>query len=370
MDFALSEEQQMLRSIAERFVAEKYDEPRRRRYRASSRGYSHENWSLLAELGFLGLPFARSDGGLAGSPADSITVMEAMGRGLVVEPILDEILIGGALLSVAGTAEQKHRLITPIIAGSTHVVLAHAEHGTRFDMRPSDTRLRTGRLYGSKTFVPGGADAYIVTAIEGDSPRLCLVAATTPGLVRRDYRRIDGSVASELYFNGASAEPMSGGIESLEAIADTARVAASAEMLGIMSSLFETTLDYVRQRKQFGKPLGSFQALQHRLADLYVSLEQARSLLYRSALTVSSERGGAIAAAKSYISTAAVHLGEECIQFHGGMGVSDELSIGHGHKRILLLASLFGDADHELARYNTMQRRYRASANSPRRSTG
>lgn len=356
VDFALSEDQTILRNLVERFAADHYDATLRAQYRAMPTGYSPENWVLLANLGFLALPFAEADGGLASSDIDIITVLEAVGRGLIVEPLIDEILIGGALLAAAGTLQQKERWIPRIIAGSAHVVLAHAEHDARFDLKRCDTRLRSGALDGSKTFVPGGADAYVVTAREGNASRLCLVAADAPGLRRRDYRRVDGSVASELSFTGVRAEAMLGDIETVEAVADAARIAATAEMVGIMTLLFDTTLNYVRERQQFGVPIGSFQAIQHRLADLYVSLEQSRSLLYRSALATADERAGAIASAKSFISTAAVRLGEECIQFHGGIGISDELLIGHGHKRILLLASMFGDADYELVRYDRIRR--------------
>ncbi len=306
MDFALTDDQAMLKTVVERFVA----------------------------------------------AVEIATVMEAVGRGLVAEPLLDGAIVGGGLIAEAGTAAQKRRWIGGIVSGEAQVALAWAEHGTRFALDRPATTVVGDTLRGAKTMVAHGADAYVVTARAGEEARLFLVDAHAADLHRRDYRLVDGSVACELLLDGVAAEPMAGGLDALVAVADRARLAASAEMVGIMGLLFDSTLDYVRERHQFGVAIGSFQALQHRLADQYAALEQARSQLYRAMLAPADEASTATAAAKSYISTAAVRLGEECIQMHGGMGVSDELDLGHGHKRILRLASFFGDAAHELRRYD------------------
>jgi alkylation response protein AidB-like acyl-CoA dehydrogenase len=181
---------------------------------------------------------------------------------------------------------------------------------------------------------------------------LWLVAPDAPGLSVRDYRLVDGSAACELRLQGVTgAERLAGGGERLFEAFDTARLAACAEMVGVMSALLDATLEHLRTRHQFGQPLGAFQVLQHRAAELYASLEQSRSQLYRAGLAAPAEAPVVIAGAKAFISAAAVRLGEACIQLHGGMGISDELAIGHGHKRILLLASLLGDSDSELERY-------------------
>jgi alkylation response protein AidB-like acyl-CoA dehydrogenase len=213
-------------------------------------------------------------------------------------------------------------------------------------------------LNGSKSFVPagGGADAYLVsartTAEGGSGVRFYLVEARAAGVERRAFRLTDGSVAVELRLHDAAGESLDGGLDRLESVVERASVAAGAEMLGLMTRLFDSTLEHVRNRRQFGAPLATFQVIQHRMVDLYVSLELSRSQLYRAALLDSEhERPRAIAGMKSYLSAAAISMGEECIHLHGAMGTTDELSIGHAHKRILVLATLFGDSDHELGRF-------------------
>lgn len=356
MDFGLNDDQAMLKTLIERFVGDRYPSGARAGYRATPSGYAAENWALLADLGVLALPFSEEEGGLGGGAVEIATVMEAAGRGLVAEPLLDALIVGGGLIAEAGTAAQKQAWIERIVTGHAQVLLAWAEHGTRFALDRPVTHLADGGLHGTKTFVSGGADAYVVTARDGESVSLFLVAGDAPGLHRRDYRLVDGSVACELRFDGVAAERMAGGLEALAVIVDRARLAACAEIVGIMGLLFDTTLDYIRQRQQFGVAIGSFQALQHRLADQYAALELARSHLYRAMTAEPGEAPAVLAAAKSYVATVAVRLGEECIQMHGGMGVSDELDLGHGHKRILRLASLFGDPAHETMRYDRARR--------------
>jgi alkylation response protein AidB-like acyl-CoA dehydrogenase len=327
VNFELNDDQRMMKVLVERFVADRYGPGQRASYRALEAGYSLQNWALLAETGLLALPFAEDEGGLDGGPVDIITVMEAIGHGLVVEPFLQEILVAGRLLAAAGSASQKSALLAPLIAGEKHVGLAFAEHGSRWAVDRLDTRMTPSGLIGAKTFAPGHVDAFIVTARSNDGTGLFLVDATSTGVSRQNYRLIDGSTACELTFDNAAAEPMDAGLDALATVLDEARLAACAEMIGITATLFDMTLDFIRQRRQFGTAIGSFQAIQHRMADLYAAME-------------------------AYISAMAEHLAEECVQFHGGMGVSDELDIGQGLKRVLLLARLFGDADHEIARYN------------------
>jgi alkylation response protein AidB-like acyl-CoA dehydrogenase len=205
-----------------------------------------------------------------------------------------------------------------------------------------------------------GCDQWIVSAREGGATHdpsgigFYLVSPSAPGIERVDFRLADGTSASKIRFQGAIAgERLPGGYTRFADVMDTARFAAGAEMVGVMSTLFESTLEYLRCRQQFGVPLSSFQALQHRLADLYVLLEQSRSQLYRAAVCIESslQRERSIAGMKSYLSTAAVKIGEECVHLHGGIGTTDELALGHGYKRLLVLATLFGDADTELTRF-------------------
>jgi alkylation response protein AidB-like acyl-CoA dehydrogenase len=370
VQFALSEEQVILRDAVERFVSDRYDFSQRRRYRAESIGYSRENWQTLAELGLFGLPFLTEDGGLGSGPRELAAVMEALGSGLVVEPVLEEVLLAGGLMARAGQPALKEHWLPRIISGDAHLTVAHFEHSARFNL--ADVRVRAYArgggyvLNGHKTVVPlaAAADAWLVSARDhGESADpggigFYLVSATAGGIERRDYRLADGSSASSIHFSNASTlERLSGGFEDFLLCVDVARFAACAEMIGIMSRLFDMTLQYLRSRKQFGVPLASFQALQHRLVDHYVLLEQSRSHLIRAALFLQGGDGGSasvrrsIAGVKSYVSRTAVEIGESCLHLHGGMGMTDELAVGHGYKRLLVLASLFGDADFELVRY-------------------
>jgi alkylation response protein AidB-like acyl-CoA dehydrogenase len=350
LDFRFDSDQEMVRNVAERFLSDRYPAGSRAAYRAEPRGYGERNWAILAELGILAVPVPLADGGLGGGPVEICLMMEILGRGLVLEPVLAELVIAGAILAEAGTESQKQAWLPRILTGDAHIALAYAEHTARYDLDRFTTRFADGRLRGTKTAVDGGSDAYIVTANENGRTGLFFVAGAAAGISRRDYRLIDGSIAGELTFD-TEAEPMAGDLAALHKIADQARIAAVAEMVGLIGTVFDATLDYVRQRQQFGVPIGSFQAIQHRLADQYAALEQCRSQMFR-AMTGDT---AAIAGAKAYVSAAAIRLGEECIQFHGGMGVSDELDIGHAHKRVLRLASLFGDAAHEQQRYHRLQ---------------
>jgi alkylation response protein AidB-like acyl-CoA dehydrogenase len=354
LDFSISEEQQMLRDMVERFAKDRYDPAQRPAHHVPAAGFDAGNWALLAELGLLALPFDEADGGLAGSPTDLMIVAEALGRGVVAEPFLSGILIAGQLLAIAGTAGQKAHWLDRIIAGSAHIALAHSEPDSRFALDRVSATVVDGRISGTKSFILGGtaSDAFIVSARTQDGAiGLFLVDAAAPGIRRHDYRLVDGSTAIEIGFADTPADPMAGGLDDLLALVDALRVPIAAEMLGLMSTLFDVTLDYIRVRRQFSAPIGSFQAIQHRMADQYLALEQSRSLLFRAAMTGGDAGNAARRAAKAYIAAAGVRLGEEAIQLHGGMGVTDELIVGHAHKRMLLLASLFGDADSELSGY-------------------
>jgi alkylation response protein AidB-like acyl-CoA dehydrogenase len=363
VDFSLTEEQMLLRDLIERFASDRYELADRARCRAEPAGYAADNWAALAELGLLGLPFSAADGGLDGGAVEIITLMEGIGRGLVVEPVLEEVILAAGLLAEAGDERQRAAWMEPVIAGEKHLGLAHFEPAARFDLASVATVARRAgdswRLDGEKHLVlaAGNADAFIVTAREsGDAGDfgLYLVDRDAPGVGKREFRLADGSMAAALKFDGAPAgERLAGGGDAFARVVDRTRIAACAEMLGIMSRLFDATLEYVRNRKQFGAPLGSFQVIQHRLADLYVGVEQSRSQLLRAALAAeaSPDFARAVAGMKSYIASAAVQVGEECIHLHGAMGTTDELAIGHGHKRILVLATLFGDTDFELERF-------------------
>lgn len=364
MDFDLSEEQRLLRDLIERYAGDRFDPVKRLAYLREERGFSAEGWRILAETGVLAFPFAEALGGLGGGAAELITVMEALGRGAVTEPVLPVLLLGGGAIAQAGTPAQRARLLPPLIAGEAFAALAHAEHQARFRTDHVATRAVPGdggaRLAGAKRMVLGGpfADDFVVSALdEAGRIGLYLVARDAPGLSRRDYRMIDGSLASDLELAGVEAEPMEGDAETLDAVLADARLAICGELAGLMALMFDATLDYVKTRNQFGQPLGRFQAIQHRMADNYSRLELSRSQLYRAAAgPVGDGREAALAAAKAFISANALALGEDAIQLHGGIGTTEELIVGQAFKRVLLLASLLGDGEWELRRYNALAR--------------
>jgi alkylation response protein AidB-like acyl-CoA dehydrogenase len=363
--FALNEEQTLLKDAVESFVGDHYSAAKRREFRANSTGYSLAVWRGLAELGLLGLPFETRDGGLGGGLTELMTVMEALGSGFVAEPYLEELVIAAGVMAHLGQKTQKGDWLPRVIQGDAHLALAHFEQTARFNL--ADIRVRARRradgfcLDGEKIVVPlaGAADAFIVSARDHGTNTdpagigFYLLPQQAAGVERRDFRLVDGSIASTLVFRGAvTLEKLSGGYADFLWVIDRARIAACAEMIGIAATMFQSTLEYLRARKQFGAALASFQAIQHRLADMYVSLEQSRSQLHRAALyAAGAERERAVAGMKSYVSAAAVKIGEQCIQLHGGIGITDELSLGNGHKRLLVLATMFGDSEFELQRF-------------------
>ena len=368
MQFGLNPDQILLKDALDAFVNDRYGGAGQHRvYRAEAPGYSTDNWRSLAEIGVLGLPFAAEDGGLGSGPRELTIAFESLGSGLYVEPVLEEIVLAGGLLARCGTQVQKEAWLPRLIAGDAHLALAHFEHAARFaldDVRVLATKRGSAvELEGEKSVVPlaATADQWIVSAREGDASTspiaFYLLSPDVAGIERRDFRLIDGTCASALRFRGArTAGRLAGGCQELAAVVDVARLAAGAEMLGIMSRLFTATAEYLKTRQQFGQPLGRFQALQHRMADLYVRLEQSRSQLYRAAASMSTgSRERAIAGMKSYISRAAIEMGESCVHLHGGMGMTDELPISHGYKRLVLLANLFGDANSELERFSRLR---------------
>jgi alkylation response protein AidB-like acyl-CoA dehydrogenase len=365
VDFELSEEQGQLQDVIRRFLSERYAEGMRARHRASPSGYCNQNWQALADLGLLALPLPAQEGGLGGGPVELMVLMEALGRGLAAEPVLEEIVVAAGVLARAGSPVQRQHWLPAVMSGEAHLALAHFEHPARFELSHVETRAHGAEgatlLTGEKPFVlaAGAADAFIVSARESGEVQdpsglgLYLVPAKASGLERRAFRLCDGSVANAIVMRDSAAQKLGGGFAELAAAVDLGRIGAGAEMLGLMSTMFESTVAYLQARKQFGAPLASLQVIQHRLADLYVLLEQSRSHLYRAALGMDGGRDGAraIAAMKSFISAAATEMGEQCIHLHGGIGIADELAVGHGHKRLLVLGALFGDSDYELQRY-------------------
>jgi alkylation response protein AidB-like acyl-CoA dehydrogenase len=361
LNFDLSEEQGLLRDLIERFAGDRYDPAKRLRYVREPRGFCGTGWATLAEMGVLAFPFEETQGGLGGGGVELITIMEAMGRAVAVEPLVPVILLAGGAIERAGTEPQKAEWLPRLIAGEVLAALAHGEHDARFNQQRVTTKAVVTpagvRLNGAKQMALGGgfADIFIVSAMDADGT-LGLYIVPAEGLHRRDYRLTDGSVASDIELRDAVAEPMAGGSEVLDKIMCDARLAVCAELVGLMTMMFEATLDYVKTREQFGQPIGRFQAIQHRMADNYARLELSRSQLYRAAVSDRTDpaRDAAVVGAKAFISANAMALGEDAVQLHGGIGTTEELMVGQAFKRTMLLASLFGDSEWELRRYSTM----------------
>lgn len=358
MNFDLSEDQALFRAAVERFVLP-VDTEFRRRLRSAGDGYDRARWRELADLGLLALAVSEDAGGMGGTPIDLALVAEALGKGNAPDPWLENGVLPARILALSG----KEDVLASVLSGQSIAAFALAERAMRYDLAASAmTARRAGDGYvlsGEKTFVLGGAmaDWLIVSADLDGETALFLLAADTPGLERRAYRIADGSTACELRCLNVAADKGSRlplGMDDLRAVADDVRLLAAAEMAGLAQRLFDDTLAYVKQREQFGAALGTFQALQHRLVECYAALEQARSMLYRAALADRSDPAAwhrSCAGAKAFIGEQADRVAREAVQMHGGMGVTDELAIGHALKRVLLLSRLLGDADSALAEF-------------------
>lgn len=344
MDFDFSEDQQLLGAAVERFVADRYADPvaARRAARSGTGAIDPQNWRRLADLGLIGLAVPAESGGLGGGRVETIIAMEALGHGLVAEPIADVALVAAPLLAAAGSP-----MAAALIAGDRIAVLADSEAASG---GARATRVRDGRVDGRKTAVlqGGTADLLIVTAIDAAGPGLWLVDAAAAE--RRPWRLADGSSAAEVTLHGAPGTRL-GGADLLPPVLALARLGAAAEMLGLMQRLFDTTLAYVKTRQQFGQPLGTFQVIQHRMTDAYVALEQARSQVMRAALVPEAEFAPAAAGAKAYVGERAIEVAHTAVQMHGGMGITDELLVGHALKRIRVLTQWLGDGTAALDDY-------------------
>ena len=379
MDFTLAEEQQMLADLVSRFVEKEYAFEARRKLAATPRGWSEQHWATLADMGLLGLNVPEEYGGMNASIAETMIVMEGLGRGLVLEPYLSTAVLGARLLSRAGTDAQKDRWLPELAAGRLKTALATLEPGARFDLSNMATTARPGG--GGAGFVIDGRKGVVM---HGDSADLLLVSARTsgeqtdtagitlfaidphaPGVTLRGFAALDGLRVAEVSFSGVSvgAEAVLGSVNAgyslLEWTVDQGMFALCAEAVGTMARLAELTYDYLRVRTQFGKPIGSFQALQHRAADILAAVEQARSVVYFAASRLDgedvhediAERSRALSAAKNVIGRSGRFVGQQAVQLHGGMGMTDELPVGWYFKRLVCIDMTWGDAQHHLERY-------------------
>jgi pimeloyl-CoA dehydrogenase small subunit len=374
MDIALSDEQQLLKDSAERFIERDYPFDTRRQLVETEDGFDRAIWQQFAELGWLGLAMPEDHGGLDGTLADTAVLMEALGRGLVVEPYLSTVLLGGGLLRHGGSAEQQAALIPPVIAGETLLAFAFTERQSRYNLANVETTARADGdgyvLDGAKGVVVHGASAHklIVSArTSGDSRdeagiSLFLVDGNADGLSRRAYPTVDGLHGAEITLDGVAvgAGDLIGEAGAayplIERVIDEASVATCAEAVGVMAVLVDATVEYLKSREQFGAPIGSFQVLQHRAVDMFNELELSRALVHRAAAAIASSddavnRARAASAAKVQIGRAGRMIGQQAIQLHGGMGMTDELFVSHYFKRLTMIGALFGDADYHLKRF-------------------
>ncbi|CAN5188466.1 acyl-CoA dehydrogenase family protein [soil metagenome] len=376
MDFNFTEEQTMLRDMVASYLADNYDFETRRGVVKSGAGWRPAVWTAFAqELGILGAGFSEDHGGLGGGAIDNMVVMEELGKALVLEPYLGSAVIGGSLARHADWARGAE-LAGQIIAGEAILAFAYAEPQGRYawhDLRTNAKKDGDGYvLNGHKAVVVGApyATHLLVTARTGGAQRdkdgisLFLIDKKTAGIVTRDYPDVDGLAASEVYFENARvpASALIGAegkaLPLIQRIIDEATVASMAEACGVLRQLHAQTMDYAQQRKQFGKAIADFQVLQHRMVDMFIHLEQAVSVTYMATIKVGtddpSERAKAVSSAKVTVGRALKFVGEQAIQIHGGMGMTDELAISHYFKRGTMLASQFGSTDHHLRRYETL----------------
>lgn len=372
MDIQFTEEQELLRSSVQRLLRDQYDFETRRKIVATEEGWSRKHWNAFAEMGLLAAPFAEASGGLGGGPLSTMIVMQEFGRHLVVEPFFETVVLAGGLIEEAGTDGQREELLSAIMSGEAIWALAWTEAKSRYDLNHvATTAKRSGDKYvlnGAKAAVIGApwADKLIVSARtsgglrDRDGVSLFVVDRQSAGLHLQSFKTIDGRQAAELTFKDVAvpAGNLLGkegeGVAALEACRDRAIAALCAEATGAMDVLNTSTLEYTKTRKQFGVALGSFQVLQHRMVDMFIALEEATSLSQHLNLTVAERdpHGSKLASgAKLKIGEAARFVGEQAIQLHGGMGMSNELNIGHYFKRILSINIQFGDPTYHLLRY-------------------
>ncbi|MGY4230307.1 pimeloyl-CoA dehydrogenase small subunit [Bradyrhizobium sp. USDA 4503] len=372
MNFDLSEERRLLKDSVERLLLDSYGLDERRKYQREKPGFSEAMWARYAELGLLALPFGEAHGGFGGDAVDTMIIMEAFGKALILEPYFATVVLAGGILRHGASEAQRAELIPAIAEGRIKLAFAYAEPQARYDLFDVQTQAKKDgggwALNGAKGLVLHGdaADRIIVSArTAGDSRAkdgigLFLVDGNAPGLTRRGYMTQDGLRAAEITLENVRATAAdvigdpAGAFPVISRVADEAVAALCAEAVGCFAEMQAITVDYLKTREQFGKKIGTFQVLQHRAVDMFVELEQSRSMAMYAAMMAGesdvTERERAISAAKVQIGRSAKAIGHQSIQLHGGIGMTMEYSIGHYFKHVTMIDTLFGDADHHLGR--------------------
>lgn len=376
MDFSFSEEQALLKDSVEKFVQNDYGFDVRQKVVRTEQGFSTSTWKTFAELGWLSVPFPESVGGFGGKSVDMMLLVEQFGRGLVVEPFVATVVLAGGAIRLGGTTEQQNAWLPGIIDGSRQGALAYAEPQGRFNLADLVTTAKVDAggyvLNGYKAVVLNGpaADFLVVSARtsggqrDRDGVSLFMVDAKTPGISRRDYPTVDAFRASEVTLTNVRVgkDALLGAEEKgyalLEQVIDEGILAIGSESVGCMEVLYKNTVEYTKTREQFGQPIGKFQVLQHRMVDMFMEHEQSKSLMYMAAMKMDEGYGDAarkaISAFKVQVGNSGRFVGQNAVQLHGGMGMTDELSIGHYFKRVTIIDTLFGNVDYHLKRFGSL----------------
>ena len=375
MDLSISEEQSAIRDVISRFIENEYDFEKRMSIAEGDSAFDSDVYNFFVEQGFTAIPFSEEDGGLNGGPVETMLIMKEIGRGLVLEPYLENVILAGGILKRLATDEQKSKWLSKIINGELQSTLAFTEPQSRFNLNDVATVAKENGdkviINGKKSFVLNGKEADIIivpartsgsqTETEGIS--LFVVESDLPGISKNNYKSVDGHSASEITFKNVEVNKdnllgeIGKGYQTLESTIDDATLAVCAEATGIMKSLHDKTVEYSKNRVQFGVPIGGFQALQHRMVDTLMACEETESILLWALTTNqddSSSLKKAISGLKYQIGTAGKHVGQEAVQLHGGMGISWELDIAHFFKRLSSIEILFGNADFHMKRFLTL----------------
>ena len=375
MDLSISEEQSAIRDVISRFIENEYDFEKRMSIAEGDTAFDSDVYNFFVEQGFTAIPFSEEDGGLNGGPVETMLIMKEIGRGLVLEPFLENVILAGGVLKRLATDDQKSKWLSNIINGELQSTLAFTEPQSRFNLNDVATVAKENGdkviINGKKSFVLNGKEADIIivpartsgsqTETEGIS--LFVVESDLPGISKNNYKSVDGHSASEITFKNVEVNKdnllgeIGKGYQTLESTIDDATLAVCAEATGIMKSLHDKTVEYSKNRVQFGVPIGGFQALQHRMVDTLMACEETESILLWALTTNqddSSSLKKAISGLKYQIGTAGKHVGQEAVQLHGGMGISWELDIAHFFKRLSSIEILFGNADFHMKRFLTL----------------
>jgi len=375
MDFTFNEEQTLIQDQVDQFIQKEYDWETRQSLSNSDLGFGDNNWQKFAELGWLGISTSEECGGFGGSAIESMLIMEAFGKGLVVEPFLETIIMCGGLLDEHGTDQQKSSILESAIEGKMHLAMAYAEPQSRFNLSDVVTEAKEDGdsfvLNGYKSVVMNGpsANKLIVSArtsgaqLDENGITLFLIDGDAEGLNKTNYKTVDGRRASDLTIENVKVTKdniigqINDGFALLDSSIDRAILAISAEAVGAMEVLYKTTVEYTKTREQFGTSIGKFQVLQHRMVDMFMEYEQCKSLLYMA--TMKQEEGSidskkAISGLKYQVGKAGKFIGQQAVQLHGGMGVTDELNVGHYFKRLTTIGTIFGNTDYHLKKYSSL----------------